>query len=368
MKPELSIVMPCYNESRNIPVIVERLAKFYPVVNFELVLVDNGSTDNSAEVLEAIKKRYEFIKVAMVEKNIGYGHGILTGLKACSADILSYTHADIQTPPEDIFKAYDILKEKKNDMEKVLIKGFRMNRAQEETFLTKSLLKTVGIILGQKLEDINGQPKLFSRELLEKFKSPPVGFSFDIYVMYVAKIMGFKCITFPVDFGQRIHGQSKWATSILSKYKTILKYIASIFKIAIVHFNAPENTIRQLVRFLITGIFTNLTNYFVFFVLLHWLRVYYVLSSAAGFLAGFIVGFIVNRSWTFSVKDRGFARSLKFFALNTFSLGVNMLTIWVFTEFVKIIPEISQVIAIGVSTVINFTGSKWWVFKKDEKA
>ena len=363
MKPELSIVMPCYNESRNLPVIVENLSKYYPKVDFELLLVNNGSTDDSAVVLEGLAKQYKFIKIITIKKNIGYGHGIMTGLNAASADILSYTHADIQASPEDVIKAYYILKDGQLDAEKVLIKGLRINRAKDQMFLTRYLAKVVGMVLGYEMEDINGQPKLFSRKLLMQMKNPPLDFSFDVYVLYIARLMGLELVTFPVDFGNRIHGQSKWATSIFGKYKNIYQYLGSIVKMAFAHYDAPHNTLRQLVRFMVTGVLTNIVNYLVFFLFLRAAHIYYMLSSAIGFMAGFIIGFIVNRSWTFSVKDNSHVRLTRFFILNIISLLVNMFTIWLFTDIIKIVPEISQLIAIAVSSVINFSGSKIWVFK-----
>ncbi len=364
LKPEISIVLPCYNEAKNIPLIVERLSKFWPKVNFELILVDNGSTDNSADVLLAESSKHVFVKVVSIKTNMGYGHGIFKGLKAAQAPILSYSHADIQTPPEDLFKAFFLLKEQQLDIEKVLIKGLRINRREKDLFLTKALAKVVEIILGYKMDDINGQPKMFSKRLLADLIAAPEDFSFDVYVMYVAQMKGLKLITFPVDFGQRIHGESKWATSSLRKIRTILKYLMNIFKIARAHFEEPKNLLKQGVRFLCAGVLTNAVNYGLFFLMLHLWHAHYSVSSVSGFLAGFVTGFFVNRSWTFSISS-GQRRYhlIRFTLLNFFSLGANLLTITLLTEQCKVIPEISQIIAIGVSTVINFIGSKFWVFK-----
>ena len=365
--PELSIVFPCYNESRNIPLIIERVRKFWPENNFELILVNNGSTDGSDQVLaeEASKEENVFLRVVTVEKNIGYGHGILTGLKAAKAPILAYSHADIQTPPEDIFKAYRLVQEHKADLEQTLIKGKRINRPKEALFLTQSLAKVAEIFLGRKFDDINGQPKLFSRSLFNRLSHPPTGFAFDLNVMYIARLGGMEIVDFPVDFGVRVHGQSKWASSIFSKYKTILKYLASILQIAIAHYSAPGNLLRQFVRFSATGLLTNLVNYISFLVLLHVFRLQYLICSAAGFMAGFSVGFFVNRVWTFGATEGDSTRQmLKFFIVNMVSLGANMVTIWFFTDLAGIIPEISQVIAIALSALINFLGSKFWAFRR----
>jgi putative flippase GtrA len=366
-QPALSIVLPCYNEAPNIPLIIERVRPFWPGENFELILVNNGSSDASADILaaESSKPENAFVRVVTVEQNIGYGHGILTGLKAARAPLLAYTHADIQTPPEDVFKAWRLPAERGLDGSKTLVKGKRINRPKEALVLTNGLAKVAEIILGQHMEDINGQPKLFSRTLLSQLTHPPAGFAFDTYLMYVARLQGMRLVEFPVDFGVRLHGQSKWAASVLSRYKTIWQYLVSILRIALAHYDAPGNLLRQLARFGATGILTNVVNYATFWLLLRLLHVYYLVASVIGFLAGFVVGFAVNRRWTFEAAAGGHNRQLvRFLIVNGISLAANAGTIRFFTEVLKWVPEIGQLMAIAVSTMINFTGSKFWVFRR----
>lgn len=230
-KSEISIVLPCYNEGLNLQIVADRYAKFWPGINFELILVNNGSVDGSAKVLSGLSKQYSFVRIVTVQKNIGYGHGLLMGLKSARADILAYSHADAQTPPEDVMRAYELIKENGYDMDSTLIKGQRVNRREEERFLSKALERVVRCILGYQLTDINGQPKIFSRKFFETFKSPPLDFSFDVYVMCLARSMGINIVAFPVEFGLRVHGESKWARSMVSKYKNIIKQLYNILLI-----------------------------------------------------------------------------------------------------------------------------------------
>ncbi len=364
--PELSIILPCYNEGRSLPLIVERLARFWPSVRFELIFVNNGSTDNTAEVLKYLTQEFpEFIRGVTVLRNIGYGHGILAGLKEAKADLLAYSHADIQTPPEDIIKSYQLYESMKESSQRILIKGLRTNRRKEDLFLTRSLARVAEAVLGYPLEDINGQPKLFPRQILNAFKAPPQDFTFDLYLLYVAMLEGYQLITFPVDFGKRIHGQSKWSVSLTRRYKTVMNYLINIFKIALSHSGDSRNLFKQLTRFLTTGILTNFVNYSVFWLSLRHLNQHYLISSTLGFGAGFFTGFVVNRSWTFS-SQRGRAgdQLIKFFIVNIISLAVNLITIRFFTERLHVIPEISQLLAIAVSAGVNFAGCKFWAFSR----
>lgn len=361
---DLSIVLPCYNEAANLPLIVERLAKYKTNLNFELIMVDNGSTDGSAAILKKLAKDQTFVKIFSIETNIGYGHGILQGLKVAKADILCYSHADIQTPPEDAIKAGEFLLKQKLNPTKTLVKGQRINRPQADNRFTRGLSQVAGLLLGYDLPDINGQPKLFHRDLLGTFENAPFDFSFDTYVLYMARKHGLKIETFPVDFGQRIHGESKASSTTLKKYKTILKYLVSLSKLTWTERGHRSNIISQGSKFLVTGILTNIANYAIFYALFALAGIYYLAASIAGFLTGFVIGFILNRSWTFTQKDQPSKRLRNYLWLNLLTLLINGLSIWLLTDLIDIQAEFSQILAITICAIVNFLGSKLWVFKE----
>lgn len=216
--PGLSVVVPCYNEARNIPLLLDKFSKF--VYGNELVLVDNGSTDDTKEVLAKLLPNYPFVRVVTIEKNIGYGYGIVCGLRASRGEFLAWTHADLQTDPGDVLRAYDLIKGKDNP-EKYFIKGARKSRPLMDAFFTHGMSIFSSVVLGQWINDINAQPKLFHSSFLKKLKNPPNDWALDQYVYFMAKKTGLKVETFPVDFSQRVHGKSNWNTGFFSKWKLI---------------------------------------------------------------------------------------------------------------------------------------------------
>ena len=222
----LSVVVPCYNEEKNLPLLVERFADVLKGKDAELVLVNNGSTDNSPAVINDLVAMHSFIRCATVSKNVGYGHGILTGLSAAQGDILAYTHADLQCEPSDVIKAYNRLLD--HGSRGVLVKG---NREGRSSLLTSLFHLVAAILFFRKFDDINGQPKVFHRDLLKKFTKPPYGFQFDFYVQYKALQNGYKVVSIPVTFGERKHGESKWATSLQSKVKNALRFLGYILRL-----------------------------------------------------------------------------------------------------------------------------------------
>lgn len=223
MPAELSIVLPCYNESGNIATILQRFHPLSQQVALELILVDNGSTDNSADIFtdELKNPAYRFARTVRVEKNIGYGYGIAFGLKHCQGQTVGYSHADLQTPPEDVERAFRLYQEKGPGLR--LVKGRRTKRATADEAVVSKVYNRLGqVILGIPYLDLNAQPKIFDRELLPEILRGPRDFSFDLHVLYTAVWRGCRIHELDVNFEPRPFGASKWAHNRAAKVKMIL--------------------------------------------------------------------------------------------------------------------------------------------------
>lgn len=208
----LSIVIPCYNEAGNVSLILDR---FETCVghqkNVEVICVNNGSTDQTGERLaaEITKRGNPIFKVTTVLQNKGYGYGILAGLKDATGDVMAWSHADMQTDPADVLHAFAEFC--KTDMTKTIIKGKRKNRPAIDRFMTWGMQQVTRYYLKTGLDDINAQPKLFSRQFyLDTVKDKaPNDFSLDLYLLYQAKKSGMTIKTIPVVFADRAHGEAK---------------------------------------------------------------------------------------------------------------------------------------------------------------
>ena len=218
--PKLSIVIPCYNESANIPALLDKLEAIQNRQT-EIILVDNGSTDETAVVLEEeLVDKKPFLKSVSITQNIGYGHGIKTGFKEAAGDVIAWTHADLQTDPIDVMNAYSIYMEKTNN-KKCILKGKRIGRNLFDTFFTFGMGVLSSFLMGVKLSDINAQPKMFHRSFLEKMANAPDDFSLDLYFLYQARVNGYEILEYPVHFGKRLHGNAKGGGTMQGKWKLI---------------------------------------------------------------------------------------------------------------------------------------------------
>ena len=121
-----------------------------------------------------------------------------------------------------------------------------------------------------------------------------------------------------------------------------------------------DNFNKQVKRFLAAGFSAVGTDLITYYIMLNFLH--HDIAKAVSFLLGTIVAFVINKYWTFEKHEKSYKEMLQFGVLYATTLGVNVLT----NRFVLDTSEmvfLAFLIATGVSTVLNFTGQKWWVFK-----
>jgi len=220
----LSIIFPCYNEEKNIPLIVESLSDLSSRNDIEIILVNNGSIDGSAEILEELSQDNKF-RVITVEENQGYGFGILQGLKAAKGEFLGWMHADMQTDPKDLLKAIDII-ENNNLSKKLYIKGSRKKRKLFDNIFSIAMGIYESLYLGSLLWEINAQPNIFHRSFYDSWEKPPYDFSLDLYVYYLAKKKNLTVKRFDVIFPDRVYGSSSWNHSFSDRISFIKRTLS----------------------------------------------------------------------------------------------------------------------------------------------
>jgi len=222
---KLSIIIPCYNEKSSIEDLVKNCIEN---INdkMEVLLVDNGSSDNTFQVLSNLNLPKNIIPLR-VEKNKGYGNGILFGLNHSRGEIVSWTHADLQTDISDVTRGYKLYKEELINKTSI-VKGVRKKRNLFDFFFTFSMGIYSSIILKKWMYDINAQPKIFHRTFLDEFENAPLDFSLDLFLIHFFKNKNIKIKTFPVFFNKRKYGEAKGGGTFKGKLKLIKRTLSYI--------------------------------------------------------------------------------------------------------------------------------------------
>lgn len=222
VSPKLSLVIPCYNEAANLPILLPKCSELTNQSSVEVILVDNGSTDGSPQILAELLPHYHGCRSVRVGINQGYGFGVLSGLRASEGRLLGWTHADLQTDPVDVRRGLSLFEMHGDD---IFVKGRRYGRPFSDVCFTVGMSAFETLLLGSPLWDINAQPTLFSRAFFETWRQPPHDFSLDLYAYYQAKRAGLPVHRFPVHFGERAHGMSRWNVNWAAKRKFIRRAV-----------------------------------------------------------------------------------------------------------------------------------------------
>ncbi len=219
---KFSLIIPCYNESANLPLLLDRCKALAAKPGVEVILVDNGSTDDTPAVLLNLLPSYIGCRAVRVEKNRGYGFGIISGLKAANGEIVGWTHADMQTDPQDTLYGLELFDQYGLE---IFVKGQRYGRPLADVAFTVGMSIFETMLLRKPLWDINAQPTMFSRCFFESWDVAPDDFALDLYAYYQAQTQWLKVKRFPVKFGERAYGVSHWNVNWAAKWKFIRRTI-----------------------------------------------------------------------------------------------------------------------------------------------
>lgn len=198
------MIIPCYNESDNIENLFNSIKQIQNEINFEVVIINNGSTDNSNTVIKKNKSKIKNFKLINIINNIGIGHAIKKGINESSSEIVCYTHADLQVDLKNCIKAYKIFRLSQTN--EIFVKSFRKNRSFIEIFFS-ILMGFFNTLLFRKiLYDIHSQPNLFKKLNKELIDKAPDNMAIDLYFYLYFKRKNFEIKRFDVNFIDRKNG------------------------------------------------------------------------------------------------------------------------------------------------------------------
>jgi glycosyltransferase involved in cell wall biosynthesis len=204
----MSLVLPLFNEAEGVERIIAALTEVLDQerIPYQLVLVNNGSTDETGLILAELAHGNSAVHVTTVPVNEGYGWGILCGLREATGDIVGFMCADGQVAPRDIAAVYRSLIGGNADLSKVV-------RVSRQDGFKRYVMSVVynglfRFVFGIKARDINGTPKLMWRTRFAELELTSKDWFIDAELMIGVTRLGFQVSEVEVDFLPRNHGDS----------------------------------------------------------------------------------------------------------------------------------------------------------------
>ena len=206
-KEKISIIVPCYNEEESLPIFYEEITKIaeeMKKVEFEFIFINDGSKDNTLDILERIAKIDNNVKVISFSRNFGHQAAVTAGLKYVTGDVIVIMDADLQDPPELI---PDMLKEWEKGYE--VIYGKRKSRKGESVFkllTAKAFYSTLNKLSDVEIPKDTGDFRMVDRKVVDVVNSLP---EHNKFLRGLFSWVGFKQIPFEYDRKERVAGKTK---------------------------------------------------------------------------------------------------------------------------------------------------------------
>jgi dolichol-phosphate mannosyltransferase len=211
----ISIIVPTYNEAASFPVLARRLAAALPGREWEVVVVDDGSPDGTADIAEGLAPDVP-VRVVRRPRKAGLASAVLAGFAEAKGDLLVVMDADLSHPPETVPALVDAVIAGAD-----LAVGSRYVRggATEDWPLTRQVVSRVACLMGNALVPVRDATSGFfalRRAVVDGARLNPIGFKIGFEV--IARGRYSKVVEVPYTFRDREHGHSKFGRREIAQY------------------------------------------------------------------------------------------------------------------------------------------------------
>ncbi len=349
----LSIIVPTRNEAGNVEMLLDRIEKSLAGVPVEVLFVDD-STDETPQVIAEKAALFPSLSVRMIhrspeQRSGGLGGAVVLGLQNVTADYACVMDGDLQHPPELLPVLLKTAREKSADLvvatrrsEESQVSGLNLARNQISRLLDLAARIFFPVRLRGVSDPLSGY-FLVRVKALNLAALRPDGFK--ILMEILVRNSGLRKAEVPFHFGERFAGESKASAAEAWKYLKLL-----------LNLRFGEGTVR-FTSFALVGISGLLVNSLVLYLATAGLHVFYLVSAAIATVASTIWNFALVEAWVYRSGDKAegrFRRLGMFFIMNVIALGARSPLIFVLTSVLGIHYVISNLISLGLLTVVRF--------------
>ena len=375
--PQISIILPTYNESQNIVSILELIGKNIPKgVSTQTIVVDDNSPDGTGKIVEEyiseIKKIAEnTIDVIHRKAKNGLSSAILNGIQSAKGETIIVMDSDFSHPPQILPKMIEAFKKYQCDLV-VASRYITGGGIQGWTTKRKLMSKVATIIatkgLGVKTKDPMSGFFAFKKNIIKELNLDAIGYKFLLEMLVKTKGINVKEI--PYTFENRKFGSSKLDSSTIIDY---LKSVLKLYKYGKISEKQEGRTsvrfLSKAARFFTVGASGLAINYLVSLLFADGIsNLWYIHATSIGIIASMTTNFLLNKTWTFSDRDFTLTKTLKqygkFVGFSSLGVLLQLGIVFYLVDVQNISYPISLVVAVGLAAFGNFILNKKWTFKE----
>lgn len=204
-KPELSLIFPVHNEEEGIEAFIKNVYKALnnQIASFEILCIENGSTDNSLKILKELAKVHEEIFVFTSDK--GWGNAVREGIRRARGEYVCYMVSDGQVEPVYIPQLFKLIKEDNVALAKIC----RITRENMTRLINSRVYNMISSLLfGLRTIDINGTPKIIKTSLAREMHLSSENIALDLELLLKLKSRSLHLAEIPIQSKKRSFGVS----------------------------------------------------------------------------------------------------------------------------------------------------------------
>jgi len=358
MKETISVIVPTYNEKDNIVPLVERISKALSGYNFEIVIVDDNSSDGTIDVANSLAAKYP-VKLLVRRNEKGLATAVIHGIKNCSGKYVCVMDADLQHPPEIL---PDLVKAIENGADIAFASRYVPGGGVKDwglvrRMISKGATKVSHVLLpsSRRVKDPMSGFFIFKRENVDPDKLKPIGYKIALEVLLIGHFEHVAEV--PFIFEDRTAGKSKL------RAKTQIDYLKHVFNLM-----ARTGELAMFIKFIAVGLSGVIVNEGLYWLLTRYggLADYDYWAVVIGIEASILTNFTLNDTFTFARRRAGksfIGRLLKFNLTCVVGAGVQWGLFMLFTRVFGVYDLLSNFIGIVAGFLWNYFVNRNWTWK-----
>ena len=211
---KVSIVVPCYNEEKTVPLFFNEVEKFKGIHEFEYLFIDDGSRDNTLQAIKALANDHEYVRFISFSRNFGKEAALYAGLQASTGDLVSVMDVDLQDPPDLLPEMIETIMQ--SDIDCV---GARRSTRDGEppirSFFAKKFYQLINKISDTEMVDGARDFRLMTRQMVDAILELT---EYNRFSKGLFSWVGFKTKYISFENRERVAGETSWSFWKLFNY------------------------------------------------------------------------------------------------------------------------------------------------------